>query len=85
MKLNSIPPLTHDSPMPFGKHKGTRLGDIDASYLLWLLDQDWITQHIGLFRYLKKYETQISEDADAEESDYWNGLHPGTDPIWDKE
>lgn len=36
--------------MPFGKHKGERLGDVPASYLLWLGNQD-------LRRYpeLKKY------------------------------
>ena len=27
-------------PIPFGKHKGTKLIDLPASYLLWLLDND---------------------------------------------
>ena len=31
--------VTDDSIMPFGKHKGKTLGEIDASYLLWLADE----------------------------------------------
>ena len=28
--------MTHESPMPFGRHKGKRLEDVPANYLLWL-------------------------------------------------
>lgn len=28
--------MTDDTPMPFGKHKGRRLEDVPANYLLWL-------------------------------------------------
>jgi uncharacterized protein (DUF3820 family) len=28
-----------DSPMPFGKHKGERLGDVPSSYLVWLWNE----------------------------------------------
>jgi hypothetical protein len=27
-----------DTPMPFGKHKGTRIGDLPSSYLHWLAE-----------------------------------------------
>lgn len=27
--------------MPFGKHKGIRMIDVPADYLLWLHDQEW--------------------------------------------
>lgn len=27
--------------MPFGKHKGRKLEDVPASYLLWLWDEGW--------------------------------------------
>lgn len=33
--------LTDDSLMPFGKHKGKRLDQVPASYLLWLWDDGW--------------------------------------------
>ncbi|MEO5915582.1 MAG: DUF3820 family protein [Luteolibacter sp.] len=28
--------LTDNDPMPFGKHKGKRMEDVPANYLLWL-------------------------------------------------
>ena len=31
-----------DMPMPFGKHKGTLIADLEDSYLIWLLDQEWV-------------------------------------------
>lgn len=31
--------LTDDSKMPFGKHAGTRMQDVPASYLLWLWNE----------------------------------------------
>jgi uncharacterized protein (DUF3820 family) len=30
---------TDESPMPFGKHKGKKLSEVPASYLLWCYDQ----------------------------------------------
>lgn len=27
--------------MPFGKHKGLRMIDVPADYLLWIYEQDW--------------------------------------------
>lgn len=30
--------LTDNSPMPFGKYKGTKLENVPASYLIWLYD-----------------------------------------------
>ena len=34
-------PLTDDDLMPFGKHRGRRLEDVPARYLLWLWDEGW--------------------------------------------
>jgi uncharacterized protein (DUF3820 family) len=31
-------PLSADSPMPFGKHKGTPLKDLPPSYVAWALE-----------------------------------------------
>lgn len=42
--------------MPFGKHKGERIGDIPLSYLDWLMWQDWFRGKFGgLYRDLKVY------------------------------
>lgn len=32
--------LDDNSEMPFGKHKGMKMIDVPASYLLWLYDND---------------------------------------------
>ena len=41
-----------DDKMPFGVHKGERLGDIEDSYFVWLSQQDWCeSRHPGLFEY----------------------------------
>lgn len=32
-------PLTDDSLMPFGKHRGTKMEAVPASYLLWLVEE----------------------------------------------
>lgn len=32
--------LDDQSPMPFGKHKGKKMEDVPAEYLLWLRDQN---------------------------------------------
>lgn len=45
--------LHDDSPMPFGKHKGMRLGDIPDSYWMWFLDQTWSSQWPDLVSYAK--------------------------------
>jgi uncharacterized protein (DUF3820 family) len=37
--MNSLPALTDEDPMPFGKYKGQRMADVPASYLAWLKDQ----------------------------------------------
>lgn len=30
--------LTDNTPMPYGKHKGTAMANVPAGYLLWLLE-----------------------------------------------
>lgn len=32
-------PLTDDSLMPFGKHRGTKMERVPANYLLWLVEE----------------------------------------------
>lgn len=42
---------TDETPMPFGKHKGTPLKDVPPSYLLWLYD-NVPTLHEGFKQYI---------------------------------
>jgi len=51
------PQLNDDSPMPWGKHKGTRLGDVPLDYLKWALKQDWI----DVWPDLKQYAETVTD------------------------
>ena len=48
--------MKDETLMPFGKHKGKKLANVPASYLLWLFDQDWIKPDMKLY---------INENMDA--------------------
>ena len=65
-----LQPLTDDSPMPFGEHKGTALRDVPSGYLLWLLRQEWIKSWRGLYDYLiDRQDVLLSEVDDSERDD----------------
>lgn len=34
--------MDDSTPMPFGKHKGEKMANVPADYLLWLYYQSWI-------------------------------------------
>ena len=43
-----------DEPMPFGKFKGKLICDLPNSYLIWLLDQEWMAKdYPNLYTQLK--------------------------------
>lgn len=48
--------LTDDDLMPFGKHKGERLGDVPDDYLRWLGKQNWIDNFPDLSDYINLIE-----------------------------
>lgn len=49
-------------PMPFGKHKGKMLQDVPASYLVWLMQQEWAEEWPELYDYLCKNEGAILQE-----------------------
>ena len=52
-------PMTDDTPMPFGKFAGTRMGDIPSDYLAWLQRQpDVPSRHPHLYEYAKSHADQ---------------------------
>lgn len=59
--------FTDESVMPFGKHRGTKLGDVDASYLLWLLNELRDEERIKLFVYLQENEKALQSEVPSDE------------------
>lgn len=53
--------LTDDSPMPFGKYKGTRMEDVPANYLLWLHNQN--CQHVEVAQYIRENLTALAMEC----------------------
>lgn len=46
--------LTDQSPMPFGAHKGKKMENVPASYLLWLWEECevWNQPHRDIHQYI---------------------------------
>ncbi len=59
--------MNDNSLMPWGEHKGKKLGDIPAGYLLWLFGQPWIVEHRELYAYLKENEKCLLEESSEED------------------
>lgn len=57
------PALTDEDTMPFGKHKGELLSDVPASYLIWLSEQDWISDWPRLKNYIWNCQTDIEQET----------------------
>lgn len=58
--------------MSWGKHKGKRIGDVPASYLLWFYEQDWAQSRASLFAYVAKHYVRLEKEASCEEHDYYD-------------
>lgn len=61
-------PLNGDNVIAFGKHKGTKLDDVPAQYLLWCYEQDWFRRkypevHGYVESCLELLEEQASENS----------------------
>jgi hypothetical protein len=63
-----MPYLTDDSHMPFGKHMGTRLGEVPAKYLLWLADQPGFeTRRPDLYAYIEDNREALETEVETGE------------------
>lgn len=55
--------LTDDDKMPFGAHKGKRLGDVPDDYWQWFLQQYWAwTSYPQLVEYAKVVESDMIDN-----------------------
>ena len=60
--------------VPFGKHKGEKLADIDTNYLTWIMNQDWIEEKHPEFFQETGY-VLIGRDPEVEQG-YMNYIDP---------
>lgn len=59
--------FTDKTPMPFGMHKDVPLGDVPASYLLWLGDQpDLPSKQPELSAYIESGRAWLAKEAKHE-------------------
>lgn len=56
--------LTDESLMPFGKHKGEKMANVPASYLLWIYDE-WTLPNPRFGFVHKEVKAYIEENLDA--------------------
>lgn len=60
-----MPTLKDDSLMPFGKHRGTKMANVPASYLLYIYEQPWIKGNLEqyIFENLDVLKKEVEENA----------------------
>lgn len=63
-----VSPYKDEDIMPFGKHRGTPIGEVPSSYLLWWYDQN-PTNFPRLAAYIRLKKTQLEEEAENEPRD----------------
>lgn len=61
-----------ETPMPFGKHKGTLMRDVPANYLLWLADQpDFGEKNPNLLKYVEERRESLVARKKEESKAYF--------------
>lgn len=56
--------LEDGDAMPFGMYKGWPMKNVPATYLDWLIDQDWIKQWPDVERYILSNEEAINQELE---------------------
>ena len=58
--------LTDNSLMPFGKHKGTKMANVPASYLIWIYENNKCS--IEVIKYVRENLDVLKEESKRESS-----------------
>jgi hypothetical protein len=61
--------LTGDRQMPFGAHKGKRMREVPASYLIWIADQHWISKYPSVLKYINTNRDALEEEIASDDKD----------------
>lgn len=60
--------MNEDSKIPFGKHKGKKLGEVPAQYLLWYYKQPWAqTHHPNVYSWIHRHLEEVKKRYSQEE------------------
>lgn len=64
-------PVPDDYIVPFGKHKGRKIGDVPCAYLLWFLEQDWRMSWPEMHNYVIQNQDSLLEEYEKEYGRSW--------------
>lgn len=71
MPYQQLPPADDDFVMPFGKHKGKKLKDVPASYLMWWIDAEGTVNTVRILKYvIANFDALEKEVEDKEPPPY---------------
>lgn len=57
---------TDETPMPWGEHKGTAIGEVPGDYLLWLFRQPWIKDWPDVHDYLVANQAALLQEDEED-------------------
>lgn len=66
MKWREFAPLGDLDPMPFGKHKGTPMRYVSASWLWWMWQRRKLISHSAVHDYVRRHRWRIRRGAVSE-------------------
>ena len=64
-------PVSDDYIVPFGKHKGIKIGDAPCAYLLWFIEQDWSKSYVDTYRYAIQNQDTLLEEYEKQYGKAW--------------
>ena len=67
-------PVSDSYKMPYGKHKGEKIGVVPAGYLDWLAGQKWVGHYMEIRNYIvedRDFIDQELEDRDSVRESQW--------------
>lgn len=67
MKLS---PWTDDDIMPFGKHKGKKLKEVDGGYWIWFLNEESTQRTVGLVKYIVEHIDKFNAEAEVAKKEW---------------
>jgi hypothetical protein len=68
-RLTTFRQLKDADPMPMGAHRGERMQDVPADYLLAIGEKPWISQYPALADYIERNRKYLDDEVERSERD----------------